>query len=144
MLSSIVLIDMRPPCHSNLSAHLVLLNVISKELASLRTDAERFPLVLKSFGVRSVKMFFGFQFNICACFSLIHVEIPAGPVLFNLANRHEIWLSFNTFQIFWILYIPLWWTAELGSVFAIVALFLASLLIFLVSSLHVIQDISLY
>src|SRR4051812_35477066 len=98
---------MKPPFHSNFSVHWELLNVMSSELASFRIVPERLPFVLKSLEKGSDKMFFNSQFNICACFNLIHVEIPAGPLLFNLVRRPVIWLSLSTFHIFGILYIPL-------------------------------------
>ena len=96
-------IVMRPPFQSKFSDHWELLSVMSRELASLRIVPDRFPLVLKSFGKISAIIFLGSQFKICACFSLIQVESPAGPVLFSLAIRFEIWYSLRMFHIFWML-----------------------------------------
>src|SRR5262245_11559336 len=99
-----VLMEMSPPFHSNFSFHCELFNVIPNVFANFRMVADRLPLVLNSLGRGSTSMLVGSQFLICACLSLIHVEMPAGPVLFNLANIHEIWLSLSTFQTFWMLY----------------------------------------
>ena len=84
-----VLIVTSPPLHSNVSFHKVLLNVIPSVLVNLNTAADKLPLVRKSLGRESTSMFFGSQFIICACLSHIHVEIPAGPGLFSLANMHD-------------------------------------------------------
>ena len=77
--------------------------MISNELASFRIVPDKLPLELKSFGSGSDKILLGSQFSICACFNLIQVDCPAGPVLFSLAVKLEIWLSLSIFQIFCIL-----------------------------------------